>query len=67
MKYEVGWFRNQRVHLQLAKRGLIAWGDDVREATQKSKVLYRPVSSLCHNSDTRSKEGVVRKFGRYRG
>lgn len=27
----------------------------------------RPVSSLCNNGDTRSEEGVVKRFGRDRG
>lgn len=39
MKCEVGWFRSQRAHLQLAQMGLIAWEDGVRGVTLKSSIL----------------------------
>lgn len=35
---KVGSFRAQRTHLQLAQMGLTAWGDGVREVTQKSVI-----------------------------
>lgn len=63
MECEVGWFRNQRAHLQLVQMGLIVWGDGVREVPQKSAILI----DLFQAYDTRSKEGGVKRFGRYRG
>lgn len=63
---EASWFRNERVHLRLAQIGLTAWGDSFEKVTLNSVTLVN-LSSLCHNSDTPSEEGAVKRFGRDRG